>query len=89
VEKLVRGITYVTTKRYIEPTHQIEVLFLHPEAAKPFVDLLKRFGTQHDRGPGICITRAIPEDEPNSGVFEIEIWGRLRMYATVRPIQGK
>jgi hypothetical protein len=85
VEKIVRGITYVLDGKYIEDDHKIEIFFQHEADAGPFQTVLSRFGKQHHRGPGISVARAVPQDDPVSGVFEIEIWGRFKAWATVQP----
>jgi len=85
-EKLVRGITYVVDRRFIEKDHKIEVFFLREDAAAPIVAQLQKHGTVYEREPGIKITRVVPHDLPTSALFSIEIWGRLRMYAAVQPL---
>jgi len=85
VQKIVRGITYVLDSNYIEDDHKIEIFFRHEAGAWPFQAVLGRFGRQHHRGPGILVTRAVPRDDPVSGIFEIEIWGRFKAWATVSP----
>lgn len=84
VTKIVRGMTYLDGK-YIEEDHEIEVFFRHDVDASPFQAFLDRFGKRRHRGPGISVTRAVPQDDPVSGVFEIEIWGRFKAWATVQP----
>ena len=84
-EKLVRGVTYVVDGRYIEKDHDVEVFFLRDEAAAPIVAVLQKHGTKYERGPGIKVTRVVPHDMLTSALFAIEIWGKLRMYASVQP----
>lgn len=84
-EKLVRGITYVVDQSFIEKDHQVEVFFLRDEAAEPILTQLQKHGTSYECGPGITVLRAVPHDMPTAALFAIEIWGRLHMYAAVRP----
>jgi len=84
-EKLVRGITYVKYKRHIDQNHEVDVFFVHEENAQLVVDEIRRFGQEHHCGPGVRISAAFINDDPQSGLFDIEIWGKLRMYAAVLP----
>lgn len=88
-QKITRGIMHVTMGSYIEPDHCVNVYFLSSDAAQPILDLIRKHGTVHDRGPGISITRALVPEDPRSGLFYIEIWGRLHMYSVVKPIASK
>ena len=83
--KIVRGITYVLDGNYIGTSHEIRVFLWDEITAAPFRMQLSRFGEHHHRGPGISVTRAVPHDDPISGMFEIQIWGRLTVWATVQP----
>lgn len=84
-EKVVRGLTYLEEGKFIESTHEIENFVVNEAGASEFRAALDRFGTTHERLPGLRIRRAaIPEDRL-SGIFEIEIWGQLKLYASVTP----
>lgn len=84
-EKLVRGITYVKYKRYIDQNHKVDIFFVHEKNAQLVVDEIRRFGREYHCGPGVRIGAAFIQNDPHSGLFDIEIWGKLRMYATVLP----
>ena len=89
-EKLVLGITYVVDHRFIEKDHQVEVFFLRDEAAEQILTQLNKHGVRYECGPGITVLRAVPHDMSTAALFAIEIWGRLHMYAAVRPtIEGR
>ena len=85
-EKLVRGITYVVDQYFIEKDHKVEIFFLRDEAAEPILSQLQKHGTKYECGPGITVLRAIAHDMPTAALFAIEIWGRLHLYAAVRPL---
>ncbi|HTP66959.1 MAG TPA: hypothetical protein VMJ66_16320 [Geobacteraceae bacterium] len=85
-EKLVRGITYIVDQCFIEKDHKVEVFFLRDEAAVPILAQLQKHGTKYECGPGITVLRAVAHDMPTAALFAIEIWGRLHMYAAVRPL---
>lgn len=82
--KLVRGITYIVDKKFIEKDYEIEVHFLHDSSAKQFIEKINKYGQVYHRGPGVTVGRAIPDDDKNSPAFYIEIWGKLKMYATLK-----
>lgn len=85
-EKLVRGTAYVLESRYIEADHKIEIFLSGEINPQPFIDLLSRFGKEDTCGPGIKARIAFVPSDPQSGVFEFTIWGRLRIFATVESI---
>ena len=87
-EKLVRGITYIINNRYIERDHKIEIFFVHDKNACEITSLIKFLGKEYHCGPGVCIGAAFGIDEPLDGLFAINIWGKLRVYAAVQPREG-
>lgn len=84
-EKIVRGIYFLENKTFIEAGHSVEFYVLNEEGAGPIKELLGRFGQEYARGSGIIVRRAIAEDQPMAAVFEIVVWGKLKMYASVWP----
>ncbi|MBW2324245.1 MAG: hypothetical protein JRF41_12155 [Deltaproteobacteria bacterium] len=87
-EKLVRGITYVSSGRYIEEDHEIKIYF-DPNQGAAFAELVEKYGTKHHRGPGISVSYAAAEDDPVSGVFDFTLWGTYRFWAAVNPSKGR
>jgi len=83
--KVVRGLTYLEEGKFIESTHDIEDFVVNDAGASEFRATLDRFGTTHERPPGLKIRRAVIPEDRVSGIFEIEIWGQLMLYATVTP----
>lgn len=84
-EKVVRGLTYLEEGKFIGDTHGIDNFVVNDAGASEFRAALDRFGTTHERLPGLRIRRAVIPEDRVSGIFEIEIWGQLRLYATVMP----
>jgi hypothetical protein len=83
-EKIVRGIYYLQDNRtFIEPPYSIDFYALDDDGAEPLRALLDQFGQTYAREPGIVVRRVVPEDAPLCGVFEINIWGQFKMYASV------
>lgn len=84
-EKIVRGIMYVETGRFIEPP--LRVLFF-PDGpdmdTSEFVQVLRAHGKAVERGPGIKINYATAVEDGMSGLFEIVFWGgQVRTYASI------
>ena len=82
-KKLVRGATYALDEAFIENDYDITVEFPEQANVKFFSNLAKRCGTLYCVGPGLEIQRAKAEENPKNAMFVIEIWGQLRIYATV------
>lgn len=83
-EKIVRGITYLEDKRFIEPPYSIHSYTLEDEKAQPVRDIITKFGKVYAREPGIIITRAVLPDDGITSLFAIEIWGgRFKQYAHI------
>jgi hypothetical protein len=82
-EKIVRGITYIVDKSFIEDDYVIEAYFVEERAAADVLYMIARYGTVYHRGPGILIQRAVTAEDPKTAMYAIEIWQRLKMCATV------
>jgi len=84
-KKLIRGTTWVIDKTYIDAKHTIHIIFPRFPTVGPFFEDLKRFGTLYSLGPGLNIIRAAADEDCQSGIYLIEIWGRLYMHGCVAP----
>lgn len=82
--KIVKGITYIEDGYIIKPPHEVSVHILRDRDAAPIEALLLKLGVMYAREPGIVVMRATAIDEPKTAMYSIEIWGRLKMYASVR-----
>jgi len=83
-EKIVRGLTYVMTGRFIEPPYYVDFI---PDGEgvehSEFVQLIRAHGKSVDRGPGIKVNYLNTEGDI-TGLFEIVLWGnQLKTYAFV------
>lgn len=88
-KKIIRGTTWVINETCIDANHSIHVTFpLIPTSGAFFEDLM-RFGTLFSLGPGLSIVRAPAGDDRQSGIYLIEIWGRLYMHGCVAPTQNR
>lgn len=88
-EKLIRGTTWVIEKAYIDRDHSIHIVFLpNPTAWPSFFEDLKLCGRLYSLGPGLSIVRAATDGDCQSGIYSIEIWGRLHMYGCVAPVKN-
>lgn len=82
-EKVVRGIFFLEDNSFIETDHSIDFYALAEEGARPIKELLDRFGREYAREPGIVVWRAVAADQPKGALFEIDVWGQFKMYASV------
>ena len=84
-EKIVRGITYVQTGKFIEPPLSVKFFPDGPDKeGSEFVQAIRLHGTALDRGPGIMINFVIAPEDGVSGLFEILFWGgQFKTYAAV------
>jgi len=82
-EKLVRGATYLFSRIYIEPGHEIITGFFRP-GSNPYLEVLDRFARCMELGPGFRMRRAgdAPEDIA-CGLFEFVFWNRFDLYSAV------
>lgn len=84
-EKIVKGIYFREDEMFLGSQYAIDFYALSDEGTEPLKEILDRFGCEYARKPGIVVRRAVPEDEPMSGIFEITIWAQFKMYASVMP----
>ena len=84
-EKVIRGLTYIEEGKFIESSHEIENFVVNEAGASEFRAALDRFSTSHERPPGLRIRRAVIPEDRVSAIFEIEVWGQLKLYGTVMP----
>jgi hypothetical protein len=84
-EKVVKGITYLENKRFIEPPHRIEFFALDDQGASTMREALDAYGKILAREPGIVIRRAVTPDDGVSALYEIEFWKQFKTYASVLP----
>lgn len=84
-EKIVRGITYVNTGRFIEPPLSVQFFPDGPDMkSSEFVQVIRQHGKTLERGPGIRINYAVAAEDGVSGLFEIVFWGgQIKTYASV------
>ncbi len=82
-EKIVRGIAYLVDKRYIELPYCVSTYVLKEQNDLPVKKFIKEFGKVHAREPGIVVTRAVYPEDAMSSLYQIEVWGRWKMYAHV------
>lgn len=83
--KIVRGITYIIDKYFIENDCEIKVVFTQDQEAKPILESMSSFLKAYHCSPGITVERAITDERADCGFYAIEIWGRLKIYAVVMP----
>jgi len=86
-EKIIRGLTYISTEQFIGHTYSINVYILEDEKGREFVALVQTRGATHESGPGIKVSYAFTVEGGAASLWYIEIWGRLKLYGAVVPKQ--
>lgn len=82
--KIVRGMTFLFDGFLIEDDYEINHFFIKDEEQKPFMEIIDKFGSTEHRGHGIVVGRAVVFDDHKSSFYRIDIWGKLKIFATVR-----
>jgi hypothetical protein len=82
-EKIVRGITYVESGRFVEPPFEVKFYALRDEHTAELRAVLDSHGTTLSREPGIVIRRAVAVEDGMSGLYEITFWGQFKTHASV------
>ena len=83
VEKVVKGITYIEDRVYLNEDTQIQHHVVEPGIAVPLERAVRLHGEIHSREPGIEVARAVTPDDGVSALYKITIWGEFVLYATV------
>ena len=83
--KFIRGITFIASGLYIDSQHEVSIFFAHEMDCQFITKMLNQYGKRYDNRPGILIEYAPCQDDPQSGLYYIEIWNKVYMYGTVTP----
>jgi hypothetical protein len=79
--KILRGCEYwLANGRIVEPPYELEV-FIPSETPEELIRHLA-FGPDY-LGPGCRIRRAVAVDDPNTAIYEILIWGTLKLFFAI------
>jgi hypothetical protein len=85
VEKVIRGVAFVENQIYIDDQHELNMYVLEDSAAGSIVEALEKRGETVGLRPALIIRRAVIPEDPASGFYAIEIWGTVKLYASVLP----
>lgn len=84
-EKIIKGMTYLITKKYIDDSFCIEMYICGNNKSADVLNFINRYGQTYNRGQVFIFKRAIVKDEDFVGLYYFEIWGKLKIYASVIP----
>jgi hypothetical protein len=83
-EKIVRGIMFIEHDcKFIEPPFKVGTYVLSDKDAAEIRSTFPKPLTEYHRGPGIAVRTAVASDNGISSYFEIELWQRFKVYASV------
>lgn len=85
IEKIIKGMTYINTGKYIDHSYKIDKYICDEGQIPDFISYMEKFGTIYNRDQAFIVKIAIEEDEDFVGLYSIEIWGKLKLYASVLP----
>ncbi|MGB7573539.1 MAG: hypothetical protein WBN53_06725 [Thermodesulfobacteriota bacterium] len=84
IEKIVRGITYLEDKQYIEYPYHIDFHAYNFEALRDILENIYPGPWEvFERPPGMAVLRATAQEDRMSGIYLIDIWGQLFCIAIV------
>ena len=81
--KIVRGMTFLFDGFLIEDDYEINHYFMKGEDQNSVIKNIEKFGITEYRGPGIVVGRAVAHNDPKSSLYRIDLWGKLKICATV------
>lgn len=81
-EKIVRGLEFKLTGRYVEPPLSLKTFVVPQEKTDDLDDIFER-ATQLEFGPGISVLRAVPIDIEIIAMYRIVIWTTLTVHVAV------
>jgi hypothetical protein len=87
-EKLSRVVFYSEYRRYIREPYGVHTHIVQENEATAAVEATIRNGKKIDVPPGIRLAIRVAEDDPNTGLIVIDIWGRARLFTSVVPEHG-
>ncbi len=85
-EKIVRGITYIESGKFIGPDYEIQHYVVKPSDAIEYEQSLAKYGQILTRGPGLKLHRAVTAEDELSSINKITIWGEFIIYVSVLSI---
>lgn len=85
--KIVRGMTFLFDGFLIEDDYEIGHYFEKEEDRSSVIKMINKFGITEYRGPGIVVGRAVAHNDPKSSLYRIDVWGKLKICATVTKIK--
>ena len=83
-EKLIKGIEYNKSNRYIDAGYSLEVIYAHPETIRDVTKLIhdKRWSTHHYHPQGFEFYRALPP-QGFPIIYQVKIWDRFEVFGTL------
>lgn len=85
-KKIIRGLEYyVNNHRFIEEPYRLSVYFVKQNADIQDVhNILEKFGTHKEYGPGFTVQRAEAKEAGISSVlYRVTVWDTLTLYGSI------
>ncbi len=82
--KIVRGCEYkLGGKRLIEEPYVLEIYFAEQAKIGDVLGIFDHFATPVHLGPGFQVRRVVPDDDPKTVLYKVDIWGTWTIYASI------
>lgn len=84
-EKIMRGLEYAYKERYVEKPYRLEIQFVDEDA--DIANVEKMFATRlpDTIGPGFKVERLHADEDPNTVLYRVIVWGTLTIYGCILP----
>jgi hypothetical protein len=83
--KIIRGLSFLREGTPLPLEYSLNTYFIQEQEANPVLRMFEVIGGKLTRGPGFQVKYAVLEEDPLAGIYVVDIWGRLRIYASVLP----
>ena len=84
-DKIVRGLTFIREGIPLPLEYSLGTYFPREYDDNPVLLMFARVGGSLTRGPGFLVKYGVLSEDRLAGIYMVEIWGRLRIYASVLP----
>ena len=84
-DKIIRGLTFLREAIPLPHEYTVNIYFIRESGNNPVQRMFDNAGGTLTRGPGFLVKYGVLAGDRLAGIYMIDIWGRLRFYASVLP----
>lgn len=86
-EKIFRIVFWSAYQSYVEPPYHVGVHVVRKSEEVDCVEAVIKAGDKIAVPPGVVVYLRRADDDPKSGLVVVELWGRLRLFGSIVPIE--